>query len=365
MIKIDGSYLEGGGQILRTSLALSAITQKSFEICDIRKGRKDPGLKNQHLYGVRALKELCNAVVEGDEIGSTFLRFYPRKFTSKNIEVDIETAGSITLVMQSLMLPCLFAGKPITISLTGGTDVSWSPSFDYLSNVLVPQLQRFAKVKTRLIKRGYYPRGQGKAEIKINPKIKLNDFPSFEDFRKKTSESVIKFDLVEQGHLIHIKGISHASKTLQSAKVAERQAEAAQNELKETFNVPIRIDMQYQETSSIGSGITLWAIFSRKKEDIDENNPIRIGSDTLGEQGKKAEIVGKECSLNLIKEIGSKAPADRLLADQLLVFACLISGSRMRTSELTNHLKTNIYTIKQFLGETFEIDENERLINIF
>lgn len=363
MIEINGSYLEGGGQIVRTALALSTITQKPFEIYDIRKGRKDSGLKNQHLYCVKSLKELCNAVVESDNLGSLELKYYPKKLVAKNLNIDIETAGSITLLMQALLLPSMFASKPMTISITGGTDVKWSMPFDYFSNVLLPQLQRFAKIEAKLLKRGYYPKGNGKVEIKINPKFKLNDFSGFEEFRQNLKQKVNPYNLAEQHHLIQIKGISHASMALENARVAERQAHSAQAILGKKFNVPIKISSEHQDTLSIGSGITLWAIFSKNKDDIDENNPIRIGSDSLGEQGKKAEIVGEEAANNLIKEIESKAPVDRNLADQILPFMALIGNSNIKTSEITNHCKTNIYTIQQFLGNVFKLYEEEKIIS--
>ena len=144
MISINGAYLEGGGQIARTALALSTITQKAFEIYDIRKGRKDSGLKSQHLYCVKSLKELCNAVADGDELGSLTLKYYPKKIIAKNLDIDIETAGSITLLCQALLMPAMFSNKSITLTIIGGTDVKWSMPFDYFTNVDLPQLQRFA-----------------------------------------------------------------------------------------------------------------------------------------------------------------------------------------------------------------------------
>ncbi len=363
MIRVNGAYLEGGGQIARTALALSTITQKPFEVYDIRKGRKDSGLKSQHLYCVRSLKELCNAVAEGDELGSLILSYYPKKLVAKNLSVDIETAGSITLLLQALLLPAMFVSKPITIAITGGTDVKWSSSFDYFNNVLLPQLQRFAKIDARLLKRGYYPKGNGKAEIKINPKLKLNDFSSFEEFNNNLRQSVQKYNLIEQYNLIKINGISHAARNLESSRVAERQAHSAQAILSKKFSVPIKISSEYQDTMSIGSGITLWATFSKNKDDIDENNPIRLGSDALGEQGKKAEIVGEEAASGLIKEIESKAPVDRHLADQILPFMALIGSSSIKVSEISNHCRTNIYAIEQFLGSVFKLYEEQKIIS--
>ena len=151
---------------------------------------------------------------------------------------------------------------------------------------------------------------------------------------------------------------------MQQAKVAERQSESSINILKSKYKIPIHITTQYQDTLSTVSGITLWAIFSKNKEDIDENNPIRVGADALGEQGKMAEIVGEESALNLIKEIESKAPVDRHLADQILPFMSLTGDSKIKVSEITSHCKTNIYTIQQFLGNVFKIYEGERIISI-
>lgn len=362
MLKIDGSYLEAGGQICRTALALSSITQNPFEIYDIRKGRKDSGLKNQHLYCVKSLQELCNAEAEGAELGSTFLKYYPKKLVAKNLNIDIETAGSITLLLQALLLPAMFVSKPITIAIIGGSDGKWSQPFDYFNNVFLPQIQRFAKVEAKLLKRGYYPKGNGKVEIKINPKFKLNEFPNFFEFQKNLAENINPYNLIEQHHLIQIKGISHASANLQNAKVAERQADSAQQILKQKYNVPITIIPQYQDTLSTGSGITLWAIFSKNKDDIDENNPIRLGADSLGEQGKRAETVGEDAANRLIKQIESKAPVDKYLADQILPFLALVGG-RIKVSEITNHCRTNIYTIEQFFGKMFEVDESSKVIS--
>ena len=362
MIQIDGNWGEGGGAIARVALALSTITQKPFEVYDIRKGRKDSGLKNQHLYCVKSLQELCNADVEGAELGSLFLKYYPKKIITKNLNIDIETAGSVTLLLQALLLPSMFASKPMALTITGGTDVKWSMPFDYFNNVLLPQLQRFARIEAKLLKRGYYPKGNGKAEIKISPKFKLNNFSDFEEFHLHLKQNANKINLIEQHYLIQIKGISHASKDLQKSKVSERQAEAAKNLLKLRYNIPINITSHYQDTLSTGSGITLWATFSKNKDDIDENNPIRIGSDSLGEQGKRAEIVGEESAKNLIKEIESKAPVDRHLADQILPFMALIGDSKIKVSEITNHCRTNIYTIQKFLENIFRVDEEHKII---
>lgn len=362
MIKLDGSYLEGGGSIVRQALALSTITQKPFEVTDIRKGRKNSGLKNQHLHCVKALEKLCNAKTQGVSLASTYLKYEPNKIESKNLDIDIGTSGSITLLLQSILIPSIFADKPLKITITGGTEGKFAQPFDYFKEVFLPQLKRFADIDVKLIKRGYYPKGNGKVELKIAQKYSLTNFNNFEDFHKHLKENTPKISLTEQHNLIQIKGISHASFTLQNADVAERQAKTAELILKNKYKCPITIETSYNETLSTGSGITLWAIFSKNNEEIDINNPIRLGADSLGERGKKAEIVGEEAAFNLIKEIESKAPVDHYLADQILPFISLTSKSKIKASKITAHCRTNIYVIEQFLGKTFEINEKENTI---
>lgn len=363
LIKLSGEYGEGGGSIVRIALSLSLLTGKPFEANNIRKGREVPGLKAQHLHCIKGAQQMCDAKADGVQLGSEYLRFVPSELKGKSLSLDVGTAGAATLVLQSLLMPCMFLSKPIRIELIGGTDSKWSPSFDYFTNVFLPQLRRFAKIEARLLRRGYYPKGNGKVEVKISPRFKLNDFSNFDEFYQSLKQKVKKYDLAEQHHLIQIKGVSHASSSLQQARVAERQAHSAQAMLGKKFNAPIKIASEYQDTLSTGSGITLWAIFSKNKDDIDENAPIRVGADALGEQGKRAEIVGEDAAKNLIKEIESNAPVDRHLADQMLPYMALLSGSKIKASEITNHCRTNIYTIEQFLGNVFSVDEKVRVIS--
>ena len=192
----------------------------------------------------------------------------------------------------------------------------------------------------------------------------MSDFENFEVFYEHLKNNSPKINLIEQHHLIQIKGISHASRDIEKAGVSERQSHYAQGILGKNFNVPIKIRSEYQDTLSTGSGITLWAIFSKNKNDIDENNPVRIGADALGEQGKKAEIVGQEAAQNLIKEIESKSPVDSHLADQILPFMALAGNSKIKVSEITNHCRTNVYAIQKFMGEIFKVNEERNMISV-
>ncbi len=162
---------------------------------------------------------------------------------------------------------------------------------------------------------------------------------------------------------MRVEGVSHASLHLRKAEVAERQAGAAESLLKDRYGCPVGVESQYAETLSPGSGITLWAIFSGDREKADVENPVRLGADSLGERGKRAEKVGQEAAGGLIEEIESGAPVDHHLADQILPFMALTSRSQIRTSRITNHCKTNIYVIEKFFGKTFEVNERERIIS--
>ena len=362
MIEIDGNFGEGGGQIVRTALSLSALTGHPFKIYDIRKGREDPGLKNQHLHGIKALKEICNAKTDGAELGSENLTFIPSKLISKNLNIDIGTAGSITLLLQSILLPLAFADKKLKIAISGGTDTKWSPSFDYLNNVVLPHFKKFADTEIIMLNRGYYPKGHGKVELRINPKLHINNYGNFESFAENLRKDIKPITLLEQGSLLAIKGISHASKELQNAKVSERQAQSASSFLKSEFKCPIDIKSEYVDTESIGSGVTLWAIFTKTNE-IDYNNPIIIGADSLGERGKKSEDVGRETALDLENEIKSGCAVDKHMADMIFPLMALLKSSSIKTSNITNHCKSNIYTIEKFFGKIFSVDEAENTIN--
>lgn len=361
MLKIDGNYGEGGGQIARTALALSAITQKPFEVTDIRKGREKAGLKNQHLHCIKALEKLCGAKTEGATLGSTYLKFYPGKIKGGKIEVDIGTAGSTTLLLQSLLLPSFFAPKPVTLRIKGGTNNIWAMPIEYFQEILIPTVAKFCdKITVKLLRRGYYPKGGGEIEIKIKPKYKLSDYSSFEKFWEELQKNG-HINSTEQGHLIQIKGVSHASNQLQNNQVAERQAKAAKQMLAK-YTDAIQIRKEYCETYSIGTGITLWAIYSKNKDDIDAQNPIRLGGDALGEKGKLAETVGEEAAKMLLDEMNSKAPIDRHLSDNLIPWMALFRPSKIKVAEITSHLKTNIYTTEHFLGKIFEINEKNKEI---
>lgn len=321
MIVIDGSLGEGGGQILRTSIAMSAVTKESVKIFNIRAKRDNPGLRPQHLNAIKAVAELCSADVNGLEVGSMEIGFHPNEIKTKKLKIDIGTAGSITLILQALMIPAMFAENPVEIQITGGTDVRWSPPVDYLRFVTLPILEKFGyKGEIELMQRGYYPKGGGNVSMKIHPVQKLK-----------------RIDLMERGKILSVNGISHAHSDLKKSQVAERQMKSARDLLFNKIGKDVKIEKEYCHALSYGSGITLW---------LETGNSV-LGSDSLGGKGKMAETVGREAAQNLIREFDSNAPLDRFMADQIVPYLALTGGS-VRVSEITEHCRTNVEIVKKF-----------------
>lgn len=332
MIEIDGSFGEGGGQILRTATALAAVKKAPCHVFNIRKGRPKPGLQTQHLLGLQALTELCNGRVEGDYLNSTEIKFFPGEIYKEKILIKIPTAGSITLILQTLIPVCLFAKKSVEIDFDGGaTDTFFSPSIDHFRFVFLKILEKLGvKIEILILKRGFYPEGGAKVKVKI--------FPS-----KPKS-----INLTERGNFKKILAISGASESLINKKVSERQLMGVREVLGK-LNLPMEERVEYYQTQSPGSQICLIAKF--------ENTVI--GTDNLGKIGKRAEDVGKEAALALLKEQKSGACLDKYLADQILPYMALAGKkSQITVPEITNHAKTNIWVIERFLKGKFEIKEN-------
>ncbi|USG99969.1 RNA 3'-terminal phosphate cyclase [Thermococcus argininiproducens] len=330
---IDGSYGEGGGQILRTAIALSVITGEPIKIINIRAKRSKPGLRPQHLYGILGLKELSDAKVKGAKESSTELEFYPKSIRAKHIKVPIKTAGSISLVLQALLPAMVFAEEEVTFEITGGTDVAWSPPVDYLKYVTLYALDKLGiKAKIEIKRRGHYPRGRGLVTGKVSP---------WETKRRliaKTFNKILAFG-----------GISHAVRL--PSHVAVRQAKAAKEILERAYpSVPVKINEEYYEQGEDphfgpGSGIVIWA----------NTDVLRLGGDALGERGKPAEVVGKEAARELLEQLKPRYAVEKFLGDQLIPFLAF-AGGEIWVSEITKHLITNIWVVEQFFGKVFEIE---------
>lgn len=336
MIEIDGSYGEGGGQILRTAVALSAFLSAPCKITRIRHGRPKPGLRPQHLASVKALAELCRAEVTGLHLNSQEITFNPGEVTGGELRVDIGTAGAIGLVLQTLMLPAITLPSPLRLTVTGGTDVPWAPTVGYLDAVAFAVLERMGyRAEMTVTKRGYYPRGGGEVSVEL----------------KRAALSSLQ--LLDPGEILMIKGRSHASEALRKRQVAERQQQGAMVALRKA-GVPIEIEVEYGPTPSPGSGIDLWALARHTV----------LGANALGARGKREEEVGTEAAAALLRQMESGAALDEWMGDQILPFlAAAVGESALSITRVTDHLKTNLWAIDQFLPlETHIREEQMRVL---
>ena len=320
MIQIDGSFGEGGGQVLRTSIALSALLTRKIHIANIRAKRPNPGLRPQHITAVRAVAALCDAETSGLQIGSADLLFSPRKTVSGSFRFDVGTAGSISLVLQALMPAAAFSSSGTEFDITGGTDVRWSPTIDYVRFVILPTLSRLGyAAELKLMRRGHYPKGGGRVSMKIQRCKGLNSLT-----------------LMKRQGVKEVRGVSHCVKL--PSHVAQRQAAAAEDILKTLDQVTVNVELETypRETDphiAPGSGIVLYT---------SEACGTILGADNVGERGKAAEQIGSEAAKLLVEEIESNAPVDRHMSDILIPYLAVADGrSEFRTSQITMHTTTN------------------------
>ncbi len=326
MLHLDGSYGEGGGQILRTSLSLSALLGVPVRIERIRAGRAKAGLRPQHLTAVKALAQVTGAEVTGAELGSQELTFRPRAPKAGHYLFDVAektgSAGSVTLIAQALLPPLLKAAGRSTLIIRGGTHVPWSPPAHYLTQVFLPALGLMgATVKMTLERWGWYPRGGGEVRLEITPAPALSGV----EWRRAPAASLFQ-------------AITAAARLPEH--VIRRQAERLKVRLGEDFPV-----VQVQASGlDPGSLVFLWG--------------PQAGFDALGARGKPAEKVADEVADAFLHYQKSKAAVDRHLADQMVLYLAQARGpSRLTTEEVTSHLLTNVWVIEQFLGPTFQVQE--------
>lgn len=329
MIEIDGSYGEGGGAILRQALGLAAYTRRAVRICNIRAGRPRPGLAAQHLRAVEAAGAICGARVRGAGLGSTELIFEPGSIEPGTFHVDIGTAGSTTLVLQTILLPALTYPSEFEFRLIGGTDVTWSPPVDYLSNVTLRALRRFGVGEIRVKRRGYYPKGGGRVEARLTGGLELGG----------------PLECEQAGITKEIRGVSHASEHLRERRVAERQADAADHILTR-LGYPVDIRVEYSGSANPGSGITLWT--------ESEDGPS-LGGSALGAKQKPADDVGRDAARALMAEMDSGGAVDRHLADQLIPFLA-VAGGAITTSSITEHTRSNAHIAEVIVGTSIQIE---------
>ena len=323
MLTIDGAIGEGGGQILRTSLALSLCLNKPFRIKNIRVKRRKPGLAWQHLAAVKAAQQVGLAEVEGATHGSTSLVFSPQKIQHGNFQFDIGTAGSTSLVLQTVLPALLFAKQSSSLTITGGTHNPFSPSYDFLAKVFFPLLKQMgAKINAELIRPGFFPHGGGLINAQIHPAGHLEPL-----------------ELKERGHIIQQRA------TVQIAglprHIAEREIDILQQDLQLGTN-QVAIE---ELASEFGPGnIVMHEVQSEHLTEL---------FTAYGQKRVRAESVASGLVTEVKHYLNARVPVGYHLADQLLLPLALAGSGCIVTQPLSSHSLTNIEIIKQFMPIKF------------
>ena len=327
MILIDGSLGEGGGQILRSSLSLSMVTGESVQIVNVRANRKQPGLKPQHLTALRAAAEVCSAKVSGDALRSMQVTFSPGSIRASEYRFDVGTAGSATLVLQTILPALLTAGSASRVEVLGGTHNPWSPPFDYLKVVLAPLLARMGhRLDLALLRHGFFPAGGGRIRAVITP-----------------AAAPERLELTERGEVRRTQATALVSQLPRS--IAERELDVVGQRLGWTRT-------RVEEVDAAGPGnICLCEV------ECEHLTELFIG---FGQRGKPAERVAADAVREVRNYLRSGAPAGEHLADQLLVPLAVAGGGCFDTTALSTHTQTNLQVIERFLGPRFLTEQRDK-----
>ncbi len=328
MIAIDGSRGEGGGQILRSALALSILTGKPFRLDNIRANRAKPGLAAQHLACVRAASEICGAIYKGGRLGSTSLHFEPNECKAGNYRFEIRTAGATALVLHTVFLPLALLGKVESrVTITGGTHNTNAPSFDFLQTTWIGYLRKLGfELEVELIRSGFYPRGGGEIRARISPLSKVREL-----------------HLTTRGELTTAGGFGRVADLPESiAKTISRRIATKLKSAGIESHIPM-------ESTENGPGAIAGITFRQA--------PVATTFIAHGEKGKPSEKVADEAVEEALAYRDSGCPVDPHSADQLLLPLAFAPGrSEYRVSEVTTHLRTNIDTVKEFLNREIVCD---------
>lgn len=335
-LKIDGSRGEGGGQILRVSVALAAVMGKPVEVYNVRAKRSPPGLRPQHVAAVKALTEIAQADASGLVIGSRQVRFVPKELKSGEFSFDAGTAASTTLILQSLMPVMAFSGGESSVEVRGGTNNPLAPTVEFLQTVLLPAIGRQGfRGAVQLVRRGFYPRGGGILKGRI-----------------ESIDALRPLVVTEFGSVTRVFGLSYSSRL--PSHIVERMARSAAERLRDGGYAEAEIateSLQPEDPKcalSPGCGIILFAELS--------SGGILSG-DSLGELGKPAEKVGAQAAEDLLRQLRSGVPVEKHLGDQVVVYMALADGrSVIRTTQLTLHTTTCACVAEEITGAKFVVD---------
>lgn len=334
MITIDGSMGEGGGQVLRTALALSACTGKAFTIEKIRAKRKKPGLMRQHLTCVHAAQEICSAEISGDAISSQQLVFKPGFVLSDDYHFAVGSAGSAMLVLQTVLPPLLLASHPSKVVIEGGTHNPLSPTFHYVSEVFLPMIRRFGgDCKIELLSWGFFPAGGGKVELTVNP------------VRKPA-----------QLHLSRTGSLQAASVLAAVAKIPWEIADDESKAMVKAARFPVTEKKAIVVESSGPGNVAMIRL------DFEHGSAMFTGFGELGVSRRKVAALAYTAA-NLF--FASEAAIDEHLADQILIPMALAGGGSFTTTEPSLHTTTNLQVIEKFLPVKAAVSQiNDKLWKI-
>ena len=332
MIELDGSEGEGGGQILRSALALSILTRRPFKLINIRANRSKPGLQPQHLMCVRAAGAISGATYKGGSVGSSVLYFDPSPLQSGNYSFSIGTAGATALVLHTIYLPLALRGDRVSeVTITGGTHNQHAPCYHFLATTWAAYLARIGiTVEVEMVRPGFYPRGGGEIRAVVHPCSRVNGL-----------------SLLTCPELSTAGGFSAFAELPES--VGRRQARRLSVRLK-SEGVESHIPVEQWQAANPGS---VAAVIFRQAP----VPPLFFG---LGERGKPAESVADEAADEAIAFRDAKAPVDPHSADQLLLpLAFSADASEYKTSEITRHTTTNIETVRKFVDRVIQIERTD------
>ena len=341
MFEIDGSEKSGSGTILRMSVALAAVSGQALHIYNIRQNRPQAGLKPQHLEAVLTAAKLCDAKTQGATQNSRELWFTPGKVKGGSYEAEIGTAGSIPMLLLTVLPICALSKENVSLHVSkGGTDTTNAPTINYLRFVLLPTLNKMGlDASITVHKYGYYPKGMGEVTLTV-----------------KTCRELIPFRLERFGNVKSVKGVSVCT-FLADRKVAQRQADAAHEYLRgKGYSADIQIVNDMSNPMQKGSSIVLWA-------EIDTG--AVLGADAIGELGKMSEAVGREAAEKFYSEVSAKPTVDVHMSDMLIPYMALAGGSSVfLTKRLSGHLEANIWLAEKMLGVKFKVEKIDGLFRI-
>nr|XP_057928694.1 RNA 3'-terminal phosphate cyclase [Doryrhamphus excisus] len=341
IVELDGSVMEGGGQILRVSAALSCITGSSIKVSKIRAGRSTPGLRPQHLSGLQLVSDLCSGVLQGGTIGSTDISLTPGKILSGSYTADTHTAGSVCLLLQ-VVLPCaVYTDAASQFCLRGGTNAEMAPQIDYTVKVFKPIVEKFGvHFDCDIRMRGFYPKGGGEVTVSVSPVKELQ-----------------AITMLDRGNITKIHGRAFVAGVLPFKLAKDMSTAAVRTIRKEIKELYINIQALQEKDKACGNGNGIIII-------AESSTGCLFAGSALGKKGVYADKVGIEAAEMLLRNIRHNGCVDEFLQDQLIIFMALAKGtSRIRTGAVTLHTQTAIHVAEQLTQAKFRITKCEDEVN--